>query len=124
MRFGEFLLMRGRVSEDDLDEARHMQLVNNHLIGVLAMDHGLLKLGELEQILHHQAAIAPRPRFGEVAVGLGYLSPQQLEVLVAVQRENRLRIGDVLVLRSTLTEEELLAELRAYRDYMARKEVA
>lgn len=124
MRFGEFLLRRGRVSANDMDAARRMQLVNNHLIGVLALDHGILKPADLEHVLTHQAETAPMPRFGEVAIGLGYLSRQALEELLTIQAENRLRIGDVLVLQSRLTEQELLAELRAYREYVEQHKVA
>ena len=124
MRFGEFLLERGRVSAPDMDAARRMQLINNHLIGVLAVDHGLLKPADLEHILNHQTAGSPPPRFGEVAIGLGYLSHGQLEELLTIQAENRLRIGDVLVLQSRLTEQELLAELRAYREHMQQNKVA
>ena len=123
MRFGEFLLERGRVSAHDMDAARRMQLINNHLIGVLALDHGFLKPANLEHILNHQTACSP-PRFGEVAIGLGYLSRSQLEELLTIQAENRLRIGDVLVLQSRLTEAELLAELRAYREYVEEHKVA
>jgi hypothetical protein len=107
-----------------MDAARHMQLVNNHLIGVLALDHGFLKPAELEHILNHQTACAPTPRFGEVAIGLGYLSRGGLEELLTIQAENRLRIGDVLVLQSRLTEQELLAELHAYREYVEQNQVA
>jgi hypothetical protein len=124
MRFGEFLLERGRVSAHDMDAARRMQLINNHLIGVLALDHGLIKPADLEHILQHQTASSPPARFGEVAIGLGYLSRTQLEELLTIQAENRLRIGDVLVLQSRLTEAELLAELRAYREYVGQHKVA
>jgi hypothetical protein len=124
MRFGEFLLSRGRISKKDMDEACRAQIVNNHLIGVLAMDHGMLRPDELEHILDHQARAVDKPRFGEVAIGLGYLGREDLEELLTIQAENRLRIGDVLVLQSRLTEQELLAELRAYREIMRQNKVA
>lgn len=119
MRLGDFLLMRGRVSKKDIDQACRMQLVNNHMVGVLAVDHGLLTPVELEEILRHQTEMVPHPRFGEVAIGLGHLSRVELEGLLEIQAENRLRIGEVLVLQSCLTEQELLAELSAYREYQA-----
>lgn len=119
MRLGDFLLMRGRVSKTDIDQACRMQLVNNHMVGVLAVDHGLLTPAQLEEILRHQAGMETRPRFGEVAIGLGHLSRVELEGLLEIQAENRLRIGEVLVLQSRLTEQELLEELRAYGEYQA-----
>jgi hypothetical protein len=119
MRLGDYLIMRGRVTKTEVDQACHLQMVNNHMIGVLAVDHGLMTHEELEHVLNHQAEATPRQRFGEVAIGLGYLDRRELEELLHIQRENRLRLGDVLVLQSRLTEKELIQELRSYREFLA-----
>jgi hypothetical protein len=119
LRLGEFLIMRGRVSKTDVDMACQMQLVNNHMIGVIAVDHGLLTPGELEKVLRHQTEATHHLPFGEIAVGLGLLSHTELEELLRIQSEDRLRIGEVLVLQSCLTEQELIGELTAYRKFVA-----
>jgi hypothetical protein len=124
MRLGEFLIMRGRVSKTEVDIACRSQLVTNHLIGILAVDQGLMTPAELEQVLHHQAIARPELRFGEVALGLGMLTRNQLDGLLELQAEDRLRIGEALVLQSCLTERELLQELRAYREFLASGELA
>lgn len=118
MRLGEFLIMRGRVSKTEVDMACKMQLVNNHMIGVLAVDHSLLTAAELEKVLHHQADATSRLPFGEVAIGLGLLSRVDLQQLLQIQAENRLRIGEALVLQSAMTEKELIGELHAYRKFV------
>ncbi|HWN82008.1 MAG TPA: hypothetical protein VNM87_07930, partial [Candidatus Udaeobacter sp.] len=74
MRLGEFLIMRGRVSKTEVDQACRVQLINNHLIGVLAVDQGFMQASELEEALLHQQRQAPMLRFGEVAIGLGFLT--------------------------------------------------
>ena len=119
MRLGEFLIMRGRVSKTEVDQACRVQLINNHLIGVLAVDQGFMQASELEEALLHQQRQAPMLRFGEVAIGLGFLTRTQLQGLLQVQAENRLRIGEVLVLQSCLTEQELIRELKAYQEFLA-----
>jgi hypothetical protein len=124
MRLGEFLVMRGRVSKTEVDIACRAQLVTNHLIGILAVDQGLMTPVELEQVLQHQAVARPELRFGEVALGLGMLTRSQLDGLLELQAENRLRIGEALILQSCLTEHELRQELRAYREFLASGELA
>jgi len=119
MRLGEFLIMRGRVSKTEVDQACRAQLVNNHLLGVLAVDQGFMQSSELEEALQHQQRQTPMLRFGEVAIGLGFLTRTQLQGLLQVQAENRLRIGEVLVLQSCITEQELIRELKAYREFLA-----
>jgi|SRR6188474_1322301 hypothetical protein len=119
MRLGEFLIMRGRVSKTEVDQACRVQLINNHLLGVLAVDQGFMQASELEEALQHQQRQTPMLRFGEVAVGLGFLTRTQLQGLLQVQAENRLRIGEVLVLQSCLTEQELIRELKAYREFLS-----
>ena len=119
MRLGEFLIMRGRVSKTEVDIACRTQLVTNHLIGILAVDQGLITADELEQVLSHQATTRPELRFGEVALGLGIITRIQLDGLLELQAENRLRIGEALVLQSCLTARELRQELRAYREFLA-----
>jgi hypothetical protein len=118
MRLGEFLVMRGRVSKTEVDIACRTQLVANHLIGILAVDQGLMTADELEQVLIHQATARPELRFGEVALGLGMITRSQLDGLLELQVENRLRIGEALVLQSCLTERELRQELKAYREFL------
>jgi hypothetical protein len=119
MRLGEFLIMRGLVTKTEVDQAFRDQLVNNHMLGVLAVDQGYLQAGELETALVHQQGQSPALRFGEVAIGLGFLTRGQVQGLLQIQAENRLRIGEVLVLKSCLTEQELIRELKAYREFLA-----
>lgn len=118
MRLGEFLIMRGRVSKTEVDIACRTQLVTNHLIGILAVDQGLMTADELEQVLNHQTTARPELRFGEVALGLGVMTRSQLDGLLELQAENRLRIGEALVLQSCMTERELRQELKAYREFL------
>ena len=123
MRLGEFLIMRGLVSKTEVDQAYRAQLVNNHMLGVLAVDQGFMQPAELEAALLHQQEQTPELRFGEVAIGLGYLTRGQLQGLLAIQAENRLRIGEVLVLKSCLTEQELIRELKAYREFLTEEDL-
>ena len=72
----------------------------------------MISQDQLEEILRKQTQSQPYMRFGEVATGLGYLSRAQIERLLDIQDENRLRIGEILVLQSRMTEQELIDHAR------------
>ena len=42
-----------------------------------------------------------------------------LAIMKALADENRLRIGEILVLQSRITEQDLIEELAEYRRYLA-----
>jgi len=115
MRLGEYLMMKGMVSKTDIDQARSMQKVNNHLIGVLAVDRGMMTCDELEDVLDRQSRQEPHRLFGEIAVECQYLTRSQVELLLDLQASNHLRIGETLVLQSKISESELIEALRGFR---------
>ncbi len=116
MRLGEYLIQTGRVSKTAVEMAKHAQEVNNHLIGILAVDRDWMTHDELSEVLRRQDASSPRRPFGEVAVECGYLTRGQVAALLEIQQENRLRLGEILVLQSRISEKDLLQSLDEFGD--------
>lgn len=110
--FGEFLVQRGLVTREDVRRARAYQLGQSRRIGVLAMERYLLSPGQVLDIRSHQRRGAGL--FGEVAVTLGHLTRAQVEHLLWVQRQNRVRIGECLVKNGALNADEMEAALHEY----------
>lgn len=52
-------------------------------IGMIAVGHGLLDVAAIDQILDRQQKSSDR--FGEIAVEMGYLKPEQVHTLVKIQ---------------------------------------
>src|SRR5690606_31487103 len=63
-------------------------------------------------ILNHQADQGGR--FGEIAITLGYLTETQVKELLLLQLESRPKLGEVLVERDVLQQEQLQQLLDRY----------
>lgn len=112
-----FLLQRnaitGQFALDVLDHHRRSRVP----IGRLAMRENLLGLGSCIHILDQQReemATGRRRLFGEIAVGLGYLSPTQVRLLLDRQRAEGPALTAILLELGGSEAEHLREELEAY----------
>lgn len=77
--FADYLVATGRVSSDRLELIPRSEWLHREAIGRLAMLHGLLSGVDVEEVLRHQRNNGQR--FGEIAIRMGMLTREQLEVL-------------------------------------------
>jgi hypothetical protein len=88
-------------------------------VGQLAMEEGVLSARQVFKVLRCQSGI-PHERFGEVAVGMGMMTPAELQRLLMIQWERKPPLPDVLVKLRILSQtqaDELLAAYRAAMEY-------
>lgn len=111
--FGQYLLEKGRISNEQLLDAVEYQNSTNARLGTLAIERGLLSE---DQVRHVNAQQKTTDRlFGDLAVDLGYLTPDQLADLVEIQKTSRLFLGEALVEKGFMTAEELERELALFK---------
>lgn len=111
-RFLKFLASRGRISTSDPAFLRLEQRPFREVVGAIALGHNLIDLDQLDEIL---GCLTRDARFGEVAVGLGHLSQQQVDRLLTIQEmQEVLEVCESLILRGELTRETLMSELAAF----------
>lgn len=77
--FAEHLIATGRVTRDQLELIPRSEWLYREPIGRLAMMHGLLSGVDVEEILRQQHT--DERLFGEIALRLGMLTREQLDVL-------------------------------------------
>jgi hypothetical protein len=77
--FAEHLIATGRVTRDRLDQIPRDEWLYREPIGRLVMLHGLLSGTDVEEILREQHT--DDHLFGEIAIRLGMLTREQLDVL-------------------------------------------
>lgn len=111
--FGQYLLEKGRISNDQLIAAVAWQQEANTRLGDLALARGYLTESQAQAI--NVAQRTTDRLFGDLAVDMGYLAPEQLAELVEIQRTSRLYLGEALVQQGILTPDELERELAAFR---------
>lgn len=110
--FGQFLLERGVVSQEALDDALAFQEDSNRRIGEMAIEKGHLTPKQVEHIFADQRLLDDP--FGAIALKLKYLSRRQLDDLLFTQDINSTHLGEALLLRGHITPEQFVAHLKAY----------
>lgn len=110
--FVRYLAESGLVPEPEARRASSATLCFRELIGVIAVSHGLLTMQQVDTVLAH---LTDGRRFGEVAVELGFLTPDQVRMLLEVQELHELvEIGEELLLRGILTRPQLAGALAGF----------
>jgi hypothetical protein len=115
MLFGEFLLERGLVKEDDLVYALDEQQKNKMPLGQMAVQKGFMDSKALFKVLTEQRKrVRDANDFGQIAVEMGLLKQGQLEELVESQTTTSELVGNILVTKGLLSREQLVQMLREY----------
>ncbi len=107
--FGMFLLDRGTITVEALLKALDLQQKLQEPVGAIALRSRLLKPSQVLHLIN--AKRHDQRRFGELAIEHGWLDAEQLDTLLALQRESRPLIGQLLVSIQALDRETLTAEL-------------
>lgn len=81
--FVTFLIDRDLVPPDASKLLSSMRSLVREPIGMIAVGHGLLQADEIDLILDRQRDSTDR--FGEIAVEMGFLKPQQVLTLIKIQ---------------------------------------
>lgn len=111
--FIQFLLERDIVSESVARRFTENKRYVREPIGMIAVDHGLLDVSQIDEILDRQSETDKR--FGEIAVEMGFMSEAQVERLVKIQA-NRVPadIAEILALAGVITCEDAVQYLGAF----------
>lgn len=122
LEFGMFAYYKGKISYQDLIAAVVWQRRQRPAIGALAVRWGWLSEAMVSNIVRQPGA---GQRFGDKATSLGYLSQQQVDILLRRQRGLQQRIGRYFVEQGLLSEgevEQLAHELQNHNRQVLRKQ--
>ena len=122
MKFGLYLKKKGVITAEGLVSAFDYQQSRMPPVGQLAMEEGVLSARQVFKVLRCQSGI-PHERFGEVAVGMGMMSPAELQRLLMIQWERKPPLAEVLVTLRLLSPSQVDDEMAAYRREMERRNV-
>ena len=94
-RFGEYLIEKGLITEDQLEDALAIQSAINHRLGTMATMEDIITVAELYDILDRQHML-DKP-FGETAKLLKLIKDKQLTELLRRQQREKMKVGEILV---------------------------
>jgi len=112
--FGQFLLERAVLTNEQLLEAISYQENRNLRFGQYAQSKGFLQAPDVEKLNEEQKTTDLK--IGEVAVKLGMLNTLQVDELLTMQSNDHVQIGQVLIMKGFIDEETLEGELKAFRE--------
>lgn len=112
LRFGQYLVSRGLVTEENILNALNLQMKQIDPFGMVAHRLGKLTLNQIMEILNAQAP--SHKLFEEIAVDLGYLRQDEVDYISQMQKKGRLPIGEILILMKVIDRRTLERELEAY----------
>jgi hypothetical protein len=112
MIFGRYLKAKGLITEEDIFNVRMIQKRQNHKIGEIAVERGMMDIDSVERLLVYQEETGTR--FGELAVQLGYLSQDQLDELIAYKEKSYIYFGEALVSMGILSSARMKESLEVF----------
>ncbi len=110
--FGRYLVLGGLITEPEMSAAAAAQDELNGSFAVAALEQGALGLEDFLRCREHQRQKGTL--FQEAALELGVLTQDAVEQVQRRMDAERMRIGDILVARSSLPSDHLRDALRAY----------
>lgn len=114
---GEFLYYCQAISWGELSEALAWQRRQRPMFGELARRSGILPPNAVADILRRAHR---RERFGDCAVRLGFMAPEQRESLCARQLASQARLGGYFVEKGSLARAQLERLAHEHREHNRR----
>lgn len=111
--FGNFLLNKGYISRDALNEVLSTEKKTRIKLGVLAINSGLMTAVQVEDV--HELQKQLDQRFGEIAIEKKYLTEDSLGELLKQQKSSQLELGQVLVEHGYMNMHVLEKALNDYK---------
>lgn len=112
LHFGEFLVKKGLISQEERDDALAIQNAVNFRLGIMANIQEIITIGQIFDVLEYQKGSGEK--FGEVARNLNLMDEDQLRKLLQSQEQLRMKVGEILVGLMYLKKEEMEAALEHF----------
>lgn len=118
--FGEYLVQKGVLTVIQLQAALYEQICRGLLFGEVAVEKGKLNHEQLDKTRKIQKSNEhPEKKIGQIAELLGYLSNDDINEVLACQKNSQRKLGDILIEQKVVSSEELNGYLS---DFHALKE--
>ena len=113
---GAFMVERGLMTKNQLDQVIKAQESNRAKLGVVAVSEKLMTIAQAEQVNALQASMDMR--FGDIAVEKGYLTDAQVERLLKLQGNSYMAFVQAVVDLGILPMEKIPEIEKEYETYV------
>jgi chemotaxis protein CheC len=104
-KFGEILLEKQFITQNQLDEAVKLQVSSKKFIGELMVEKDIITVEQRNSILTNQRYKDCKKRFGELILEDNLIGPDQLDELLKIQKYAKNFIGEILVAMGVIDEQ-------------------
>ncbi len=116
MILGEYLIQKGIITKEELNNALMEQKKNRIPLGQLALQTEMISPHDMFKILSGQRKRGKdAPSFGKLAIELSILREKDIDNLLKLQSQTTALLGEVLVSVGILTKMELFHATKEYR---------
>ena len=112
--FGRFLVRKGKISNEALNEAIKVQSEINRSFAAVAVEHGLISFDDFKKALGHQRENGLR--FRDSLAELKIADEETLSKIDSVFKETTIKLGELLVKREDLVRDDLEEALKDFRE--------
>ena len=117
IKFGEFLINRKKITEEQLKRALSSQVEEHYKLGQIGKFIGKMEDKQIDIVL--KAMMEENhagKKFGEVAKELNFISSNDLHEILELQEEINIRIGKILAMSGFITQEEIDGCLKEFKE--------
>jgi adsorption protein B len=94
-KLGQLLLEKGLLTEEQLSEVLRRQRHTYSRLGDILLDESMIACTLLNKAFEEHAAVPGEP-LGEFLVGKGYISKEQLELAISLQKQRFRSVGEIV----------------------------
>jgi hypothetical protein len=121
MKFGAYLLNKGKIKGSDLANALKSQTDDFAIFGDIAINAEVLTKEQVTAIMDIQ--MTQGGFFGDIAVKLGFLNKGEIENRLGIHDRKRYLIGEKLVYYGAISKEEMEVELKQFQDWSTSRKI-
>lgn len=121
MMFGRFLVMKGMITENDLDEALHVQSELNRSLAEELLEGDYLSLDGFKKAWHYQRENLVTLR--DAIIALELMDAGTLEQVEINCSDKYIRLGELFVQKGAISEKDLKVLLREFHERGYEKEI-
>ncbi len=121
MKFGGFLLKKGKIKGGELAIALKSQTDDFVVFGEHAMNANILTKEQVSAIMDIQGKQGGY--FGDIAVKLGFSYQGEIEKRLGIQDRTRYLIGEKLVSCGAISKEDMEEELKQFHDWKTNRKI-
>ena len=121
MKFGAYLLMKGKIKGSELANALKSQTDDFVIFGDMAISGEVLTKEQVTAIMDLQRKHGGF--FGDIAVKLGFLNKGEIENRLGIHDRKRYLIGEKLVYYGAISKEDMEVELKLFQDWKTSRKI-